>query len=101
MKTMLFNPYTGTPRHPSDIASDPEGILLLDPDEPVKAAPTGKDSLAVEPDERAMFEAWYMQEYPTLDHAQILTRQRDWTYKFSHVQAIWEAWQARASKGTK
>ena len=40
MKTMLFNPYTGTPRHPSDIASDPEGILLLDPDEPVKAAPT-------------------------------------------------------------
>lgn len=46
MKTMLFNPYTGTPRHPSDIASDPEGILLLDPDEPVKAAPT-----AVEPDE--------------------------------------------------
>ena len=66
------------------------------------SAPTGKDSLAVEPDERAEFEAWYMQEYPTLDHAQILTRQRDWTYKFSHVQAIWEAWQAaRASKGTK
>ncbi len=25
MKTVMFNPYTGTPRHPSDIASDPEG----------------------------------------------------------------------------
>ena len=38
MKTMLFDPYTGTPRHPSDIASDPEGILILDPDEPLRAA---------------------------------------------------------------
>jgi hypothetical protein len=34
---MLFNPYTGQPRHPSDIASDPAGILMLDPDEPVRA----------------------------------------------------------------
>lgn len=32
MKTFLFNPYTGTPRHPSDIASDPEGILIVDPE---------------------------------------------------------------------
>ena len=40
MKTMLFNPYTGTPRHPSDIASDPSGILMLDPDEPIYAAKT-------------------------------------------------------------
>ena len=37
MKTMLFNPYTGLPRHPSDIASDPAGTLMLDPDEPVPA----------------------------------------------------------------
>ena len=28
---LMFNPYIGTPRHPSDIASDPHGILLLDP----------------------------------------------------------------------
>jgi len=27
---LMFNPYTGTPRHPSDIASDPHGILLID-----------------------------------------------------------------------
>ena len=40
MKTMLFNPYTGTPRHPSDIASDPSGILMLDHDEPIYAAKT-------------------------------------------------------------
>lgn len=39
MKTMLFNPYTGRPRHPADIASDPEGRALIDPDEPVKSAP--------------------------------------------------------------
>jgi hypothetical protein len=38
MKTMLFNPYNGNPRHPSDIASDPAGLLMLDPDEPVLAA---------------------------------------------------------------
>lgn len=39
MKTMLFNPYSGLPRHPSDIASDPQGMLMLDPDEPFLAAP--------------------------------------------------------------
>lgn len=39
MKTMLFNPYSGKPRHPLDIASDPAGVLMLDPDEPVLAAP--------------------------------------------------------------
>lgn len=38
MKTMVFNPYTGTARHSSDISSDPEGILLLDPDAPLRAA---------------------------------------------------------------
>ena len=37
MKTMLFNPYTGKPRDPRDIASDPTGKLMLDPDEPVVA----------------------------------------------------------------
>ena len=39
MKTMLFNPYTGKPRHPADIASDPSGILMLDPDEPIYEIP--------------------------------------------------------------
>lgn len=39
MKTMLFNPYSGKPRHPLDIASDPEGKLMVDPDEPLLAAP--------------------------------------------------------------
>lgn len=31
--TIMFNPYTGTPRHPADIASDPHGILLLAPEQ--------------------------------------------------------------------
>lgn len=39
MRTMLFNPYTGRPRDPRDIASDPAGVLMVDPDEPLKAAP--------------------------------------------------------------
>lgn len=34
MKTVMFNPYTGTPRHPSDIASDPSGLLILEPGAP-------------------------------------------------------------------
>lgn len=38
MKTMMFNPYTGRPRDPRDIQSDPAGLLMLDPDEPVRAA---------------------------------------------------------------
>ena len=36
--TLMFNPYTGTPRHPSDVASDPHGILMLDPEQPIRAA---------------------------------------------------------------
>lgn len=39
---MLFNPYSGRPRHPSDIASDPAGILMPDPDEPLLSAPFAK-----------------------------------------------------------
>lgn len=38
MKTMLFNPYTGAPRHPDDIKSDPQGLLITEPDEPMRAA---------------------------------------------------------------
>jgi len=39
-KTLMFNPYTGTPRHPSDIASDPEGLLIVeDIAAPILAAP--------------------------------------------------------------
>lgn len=35
---LAFCPYTGRPRHPSDIASDPHGILILVPDQPIRAA---------------------------------------------------------------
>lgn len=38
MQTMLFNPYTGKPRDPRDIASDPFGTLMIDPDAPLRAA---------------------------------------------------------------
>ena len=46
-KTMLFNPFNGRPRHPSDIQSDPAGILVWDGEEPLKAAsrPTGEKVL--------------------------------------------------------
>lgn len=36
--TMLFNPFTGRPRDPRDIASDPKGILVWDGEEPLRAA---------------------------------------------------------------
>lgn len=39
MATVLFCPYTGRPRHPSDIESDPEGLLIVAPDEPLFSAP--------------------------------------------------------------
>ena len=37
-KTMLFNPFTGAPRHPDDIKSDPAGVLVWDGEEPLRAA---------------------------------------------------------------
>lgn len=36
---MLFNPFTGKPRHPDDITSDPRGILVWDGEEPLKVSP--------------------------------------------------------------
>ena len=33
---LAFCPYTGKPRHPSDIASDPHGILILVPDQSLR-----------------------------------------------------------------
>jgi hypothetical protein len=36
--TLMFNPYTGWARDPADIRSDPHGILLLDPEQPIHAA---------------------------------------------------------------
>jgi hypothetical protein len=35
---VLFNPYTGTPRHPFDITSDPHGRAIVEPGEPLHAA---------------------------------------------------------------
>ena len=34
---LAFCQYTGRQRHPSDIASDPHGILILVPDQPIRA----------------------------------------------------------------
>lgn len=33
---MMFNPYTGTPRDPRDIASDPQGLLIWDGETPLR-----------------------------------------------------------------
>jgi hypothetical protein len=35
---MAFNPFTGAPRHPDDIASDPAGLLVWDGEEPLRPA---------------------------------------------------------------
>jgi len=36
--TMLFNPFTGAPRLPADIASDPHGALIWDGETPLREA---------------------------------------------------------------
>lgn len=38
MPVVMFNPYTGKPRHPLDIQSDPGGLLILEPGAPVISA---------------------------------------------------------------
>lgn len=56
-KTMLFNPYSGRPRDPRDIQSDPEGILMLDPDEPLLAAAPTPPAEAASAQREAMLDA--------------------------------------------
>jgi len=56
--TMLFNPFTGMPRHPDDIKSDPRGVLVWDGDEPLKAAaPTHRVNHLTAEREKALDEA--------------------------------------------
>jgi hypothetical protein len=43
---MLFNPFTGKPRRPEDIESDPRGVLIWDGEEPLKAAAVSADLAA-------------------------------------------------------
>lgn len=56
---VLFNPYTGEPRDARDIASDPQGILIVQPGAPLRPAaptpPAQQDDEALEPD---MQSAW-------------------------------------------
>jgi len=35
---MLFNPFTGLPRRPDDVESDPRGFLIWDGKEPLRAS---------------------------------------------------------------
>lgn len=46
---MLFDPYTGQPRHPIDIKSDPQGILIWDGEKPLKASKADTPPLPVQP----------------------------------------------------
>lgn len=46
VKTLLFCPYTGRPRHPSDIARDPEGLLIVEPGAPIMAYSPGAQRVA-------------------------------------------------------
>lgn len=45
---MLFCPFTGKPRHPSDIASDPKGVLVWDGEESLRAAKPAQQPLTDE-----------------------------------------------------
>jgi len=37
-RRLMFNPFTGKPRRPEDIRSDPAGALIHDPEEPLLMA---------------------------------------------------------------
>jgi len=48
---MAFNPFTGAPRHPDDIASDPAGLLVWDGEEPLRpAAPAPAQAVPLDED---------------------------------------------------
>jgi hypothetical protein len=46
--TILFNPFTGKPRHPADIASDPKGMLVWDGEQPLRACTPRNEAQAEE-----------------------------------------------------
>lgn len=59
---MLFCPFTGKPRHPSDIQSDPKGILVWDGEEPLRAytPPAQRTWVGLTPEEKKnIFLKWY------------------------------------------
>lgn len=56
---MLFNPFTGKPRHPDDIASDPRGILVWDGEEPLKVSPPQRTWVGLTDNEIALINADY------------------------------------------
>ncbi len=106
------NRYFGTVSEVMDHPEAKHGVILLvqnpepnfapsDLSAPTAVEPVVKDCLTtaaeVEPrDERAEFEAhWY-----DLYHSGSIHADTDGTYWPKEVQCAWEAWQARASKGT-
>lgn len=46
-QVVMFNPFTGQPRDPRDIQSDPYGQLIWDGETPLQAASTKREMLAV------------------------------------------------------
>ena len=61
------------------------------------STPTGKDSLTVEPDERAEFEAWINRG----ERSPLTVKDDRGGYLDTPTHFRWTGWQARASKGTK
>jgi hypothetical protein len=88
-RTMLFNPYSGKPRDPRDIASDPAGALMVDPDEPLYAARKAQPPSAS--GEREAFVKWLSGTYP--DIYPVEDAERRWSQE--HISAL--AWEARAA----
>ena len=44
---MVTNPHTGTARDPRDMATDPKGVLIVEPGAPMRAAPNDPATLGV------------------------------------------------------
>ena len=84
--TMLFNPFTGKPRDPSDIKSDPEGFLIWDGEQRLRAAP-------IEPAVRYCYECGHIGE---VDY----TKHRDCCPDGSHARYVHPKIAEQAQCGT-
>lgn len=95
------NPYTGTPRDPRDIASDPFAVLCVAADEPLRAATQAPSAPVAPIDERSAFQR-------AMNAARLFPRELDFSmtkspsgkrdeYVNTHLESCWNGWQARAA----
>ncbi len=76
MKTFLFNPYTGQPRHPLDIQSDPSGLAIHDPAEPLHSVMHEVSAAGVQGDAARLEKS--LKQTANMHHDLIVVMQAAW-----------------------